>query len=430
MKKQTIRDVSKYLLIILVLSVVLPAIMPTGTIVSDQPIEDRQVLHRDGLFGPTTERIVFEDGTIAHTTTAPWYYFPEQRFTGAMNIYGIEGSSISNEIYLTAEVGDDPIPITFKQQNDLDFTDSDWGWWPTDIFDSKEPCVKSQLVMYPGIKGYGDDSFNKFEDEYHDKEIKEGYWYYGDTWTSTLNFYPVTTRSSPYDNYMRIPGPGSYSYTVEETLYPEGSMGNGYDMDKAWVHATVQKSQTEAESDGTGQITVKVLDNLYATDVWVNVYQDGTMVQESEFVDGERTFDNLEFGEYRFEVRNDDYDRFFTEAFPYYDLDKSDRGIAELTSDHNSITYVIYGDFEDTDGSAFDPGDDTLPEIGDGDNEDDDRNGGSLLDLIVKILDSFGLFHIVALGIPLFLVAMVGILLILYNPGIMAVLSQLEAKRK
>jgi hypothetical protein len=403
-----------------------------ASILSDQPIEDRQVLHRDGLFGPKTERLVFEDGTIAYTTTYPWYYFAEQRdFLSSMNIYGIEGSSSSNEIYLTAEVGDDPIPIVVKQQNDLDFTNSEQGtWW--DFFGQKtqEPCDKSQLVMYDGIYGYGDNSPNIYSDPFHDRIVKEGFWQYGETWTSTLHFYPVVNPMRLNMNPSQvIEGAGSYSYTIEETLYPE-DYPSGFDTDKAWVHVSVQEGQEYAESQGTGSITVKVLDNLYQSSANVDIYKDGQKI-DSDTVDGATTFDDLEFGDYRFEVTNTDYDQYFVEAVPYYDLDKSDQGIAELTAEHNSITYVIYGDYPQTEGSGFDTGDDTIPgtngtmpdlSVGDG--------GDGNLDKIIALMESLGFFVIVALGLPLFMVMIVGLLLFMYHPATQTIWSKLEARIK
>jgi hypothetical protein len=386
------------LLIIVLASIVLPVFSSPASIAGD--VQESVTVYREGLFGPHIDRLTMADGGVMRAIVYPWYYFWEytDKFT-SMNIYGIGGSSSSNSVNYVVNSGEGKIPVVFKQQNDLDFSNS-INWF----FDTKEDCVESKLVAYDGLVLNSGDSLSTLTDGYNAVVINEnGPWAYGQTWTSTLHITPSLD-------------PGSYDYTVQETLYP--SSLTGFDTDRAWVHVTVLEVPELAT---TGSITVKVLDNLVAHPCYVQMFKDGyPAVNQLYLNDGEHTFSNLEFGHsYSFTVIDSDYDTMYYDAFPQQTGYNYDTGNVELTKDRNTVSYIIYGTTPDSE-SGFDAGDGILPDYSDNpiskiiDSVTDDNDGGDpdYFGLIVKLMGSLGLMAIVILGIPLFMILAVIVLLI------------------
>lgn len=325
-------------------------------------VVDSEVVYRDGWFGPYIERVTLGDGAVMHVTQYPWYYFVEGSLS-SMNICGIEGSGEYNSINIVCYPDDDPIPIVVKHQNDLDFTNTiNWFW------DNTEICDRSRLVMYNGIVTNPDEELDPIWDVQHDIAWSYGPYAYGEYWTSTLHYYP----------YVR-PYAHSEGFTVEETLYPTTLVG--YDMDRAWVYVTVLERVIHVDPDdptspvdpddpivvrGTGSINVKIMDNYLQSSATIRMYKDNNLVQSSLYIDnGDYTFDDLEFGTYRFEVIDADYYTYFYDAFPQQAGYDYDLGNVELSAELNTVGYVIYGDFPSTDGSGFDAGDGLLPDWSD-----------------------------------------------------------------
>ena len=380
-------------------------------------VVESKVVYRDGWFGPYIERVTLDTGAVMHVTQYPWYYFTENNLP-SMNIYGIEGSGSSNSINIVAHVGDDKVPITFKQQNDLDFTNS-VNWWQ----DGKEVAEKSRLVMYNNIVTDTNVDLSPLTDSAHDSVITHGPFAYGETWTSTLYYWPYV---KPYAHQE--------AFTVEETLYPGSFVG--YDMDRAFVYVTLLANVDVTDPNdpivvgGVGSINIKVLDELIQKPATVRMYQDNNLVQTVFIENGDYTFKDLEFGSYRFEVTDSDYDTYFYDAFPQQTGYDYDLGTVELSAELNTISYVIYGDFPSTDGSAFDSGDGLLPDYSNtttgeilddivdvvkGDSpltNDDGLPLAQILGMIAALLSSIGLLTSVAvIGLPIFIVVILFLLI-------------------
>ncbi|NPE27635.1 hypothetical protein HNV12_06545 [Methanococcoides sp. SA1] len=397
------------LVVLLIASIILPQ-FTAGSFAGDAV--SSETVYREGMFGPSIERVVWESGAVTHVTKYPWYYFWEQTDDfQSMNIYGISGSSMSNDINIVCDYGDDPISVTFKQQNDLDFSDSiNWFW------SSKEVCEKSCLIAYYGLVDDQEKDLNYLTDDFHSLIHTVGPWAYGETWTSTLKISP--------DWVHGIKAPGSYDFTVQETLYPSNLQP--YDTDRAWIHLTVLEDPIISQEIGKGTITVKVLDNLIQSAADVRMYQDGSLKQTVHLTAGEHTFENLPFGSYRFEVVDSDYKPFFYDAFPQQSGYDYDSGAVDLSAERNTISYLIYGDFTSTEGSGYDQGDGIIPDysntttgkvledIVDGVTGDDDDGEFDYFKAIIALLASLGLFGIVVLGLPLFIVAACLILVAMY----------------
>ena len=115
-------------------------------------------------------------------------------------------------------------------------------------------------------------------------------------------------------------------------------------------------------SKGIGYITVTVLDELLETSATVDIYRDGQLMDTGVSLDGATTI-KLEFGNYQFIVTNDDYDQWSYEVFPSDYSAQSDHGIAELTAEHNTLGYIIYGDYTATDNTGFDSSNDISKRI-------------------------------------------------------------------
>lgn len=403
LQRVPVRKICMLMLAGLVLSIVFQVMLP-GTIVGE--VKDSQVVHRYGLFGPSVERVELVDGSVMYTTNYPWYYFWEQsEGHRSMNIYGIAGSASSNQVYITCNYGDDPIPVTFKQQNDLDFSSStNWFW------SGKEDCVKSRLVAYNGLVTDTNADLDTLTDAYHTKEEQSGNWAYGETWTTTLYFTP--------DFLHGISGPGSYDYTVEETLYPSSLVG--YDQDRAWVHLAVLEDPVISQEIGKGSITVSALDNLVQRPATVRMYKDGSLYQSSIYLkDGQRVFDNLEFGTYRFEVIDADFDTWCYDAFPQQSGYDYNVGEVELSASANAINYLICGDFASTTDNGFDSGttldysNNTISEIIDSITDSSRGDTGeepNYIAALVAILATLGLLAVVILGLPLFIIIVIVLL--------------------
>ena len=410
-------DRNWYLIAIaVVLASILIPFMQAGSFAGN--VVDSQVVYRDGLFGPYIERVTLDSGAVMHVTQHPWYHFSKYSVNlPSMNIYGIVGSGISNEIHITVYSDDDLVPIVFKQQNDLDFTNSINWFWDR----GKEECSKSRLVMY---KGYFEEDANldPYTNKWDDLVWSHGPYAYLQKWTSTLHFNPFFYEPTP-----------KIFFTVEETLYDTAV--TGYDTDLAYVVATVlEHSDPTDPTDpvvvrGTGSINVMVYDNMIVRPATVNLYKNDVLFQ-TVYVDGDYTFDDLEFGMYRFEVVDADYDTYFYDAFPQQSGYDYDIGNVELSAELNMIGYIVYGDFSSTPGSFGDiPGDGLIPDgnnntaarlIDDvigavrGDDDNTDDSSLSLADIIAMIaalLASMGLLTSVAIiGLPIFLVVMLFLL--------------------
>ena len=363
-----------------------------------------EVVYRDGFFGPYIERVTLDNGGIIHVIQYPWYYFTDGNLP-SMNIYGIEGSAMSNTVNIVCYPDDDPIPIIVKQQNDLNFPNSVFPW----LYDEVE-AERSRLTMYNGIVESADEKLDPLFDSYHDMAWSYGPYLYGETWTSTLYYYPYV---KPYAH--------EEGFTIEETLYPTSI---GYDMDRAFVYVTVlDRVDINDPNDpivvgGVGSITVRILDNLIQRPATVRIYKDNVLIQTVYIEDGKHTFKDLVFGFYRFEVVDDGYETYFYDAFPQSSDYDYDIGNVELSAELNTISYVIYGDFLSTDGSGFDFGDGLLPTVPEnnlsdvydafkaaGDDDDSSFSLTQILGLIAALLTSMGLLTSVAvIGLPIFIV--------------------------
>nr|WP_321496299.1 hypothetical protein [uncultured Methanolobus sp.] len=399
---------AKIAIILVLLSIILPASSVQTYVAGDGDVD---VVYRDGLFGPVHKIITDDQGIRTYIIDYPWYYF--QDGNAGMNIYGISGSSQSNTISFSCYQDDDPFTITFKEQNDLNFDGSIW-----ESVTGKTEATKAKIVMYQGYSDAGE-SISLLTNSIHSQNTVYGPFDYGETWTNTLDVYPG------------LIGVGDAAFTVVEYLYADTILGydKAYDQDRAWVYIAVQEDPDDAAESGKGSITLSVLDNLIPTDCTVRIYKDGSLYQNSIYVrDGYKVFDNLEFGDYRFVVLDDGYDTFFYDASPQQSGYDNDDGEVELSASHNSINYIIYGDFPETEGSGFDDDDSddqTIDETIEDVTEDiinaitgnDDDDDVSLTDLLGDILSALGLLTIVALGLPLFLVILIVVLLLVYKKG-------------
>ena len=409
--------------IMIVLASILLPFMQAGSFAGN--VVESEVVYRDGWFGPYIERVMLDNGGVMHVIQYPWYYFTDG-YLPSMNIYGIEGSGMSNTINIVCYPDDDPIPIVVKQQNDLKFPDSIFPW----LYDEVD-AERSRLTMYNGIVEDFDEELNPLFDSYHDMVWSYGPYEYEHMWTSTLHYYP----------YVR-PYAHSEGFTIEETLYPALI---GYDMDRAFVYVTVLERVAHIDPDdptspvdpndpivvgGVGSITVRILDDLVQRPATIHMYQDNVLIQTVYIENGEHTFDDLEFGFYRFEVVDDDYETYFYDAFPQQSGYDYDLGNVELSAELNGISCIIYGDFPSTEGDGFDFGDGLLPVVpennasefyddvkdilgidDDGDDDDGSLSLTQILGMIAALLTSMGLLTGVAvIGLPIF---MVGILFLL-----------------
>ena len=398
-------------IMIVLASITLP-FMQVGSFAGN--VVESEVVYRDGWFGPYIERVTLDNGGVMHVTQYPWYYFTDG-YLPSMNIYGIEGSAMSNTVNIVCYPDDDPIPIIVKQQNDLKFPDSIFPW----MYDEVD-AERSRLTMYNGVFDDFNETLSPLSDSYHDMIWSYGPYLYGETWTSTLHYYPYVR---PYGH--------EEGFTIEETLYPALI---GFDMDRAFVMVRVlDRVDVNDPNDpivvgGVGSITVRILDNLVQRPATIHMYQDNVLIQTVYIENGEHTFDDLEFGFYRFEVVDDDYETYFYDAFPQQSGYDYDLGNVELSAELNGVSCIIYGDFASTDGSGFDMGDGLLPVVpennmselyddvkdalGIGDEEDDGTFSLSeIVAMIGALLASMGLLTSVAIiGLPIFIV---GILFLL-----------------
>ncbi|WP_340819039.1 hypothetical protein [Methanolobus sp. WCC4] len=398
------QGIVKLLLVLLVASIVLPSLSVQSYVPSGDTEVD--IVYRDGLFGPIHKMVTDEQGVRMHVIDYPWYYFKD---TGsAMNIYGIEGSSQSNDISFTIDYLSEYKEITFKQQNDLYFPDSIWNKYPE--------VTKARLVMYNGLPESDDTDFGLL-DSYKTKQTVSGNWDYGETWTTTLRYYP---------SGWGIEAGNTYDYTVQESLGIDSPIPTDqvfYDTDRAFVHVTIPDPGAT-----TATLTVTVLDNLKALPCSVQLLKDGQVYQQSVYLgsDGTKTFENLPFGRYSVKVLADDYETFFNDAYPAqfgYDYDD---GEVELDSDINTCNYIIYGITDETkeDGSSgYDDPDNDIPSVPDPEDiiedilDGDDEDGKSIAELLVELAVSLGLVAVVAFGLPLFLILLLIVLLIFYKKG-------------
>ena len=394
--------------IAVVLASILLPFMQAGSFAGN--VVESEVVYRDGLFGPYIERVTLDNGGVMHVIQYPWYYFTDG-YLPSMNIYGIEGSSYSNEIHLVCYSDDAPIKITVKQQNDLKFPNSILPWSYDEV-----DAVKSRLVMYKGI-ATDNEKLSSLTDPWDDLVWTHGPFVYEETWTTEVQFNPWY-----YD------GGDKPKFTIEETLYPVSLVG--YDMDRAFVYVTVlERVNTEDPNDpivagGVGSITVTVLDNLIQSPATIRMYKNDVLVQSSLYIkDGDHEFTDLEFGTYRFEVVDADYETWFYDALPQQSGFNYDLGNVELSAELNAISYIIKGDFPSTDGDGFDMGDGLLPvvpdnsmsELYDAVKEVADEEGGlslaQILGMIAALLSSMGLLASVAIiGLPIFIVVILFLL--------------------
>ena len=418
--------------IAVVLASILLPFMQEGSFAGN--VVNSEVVYRDGWFGPYIERVTLDNGGVMYVTQYPWYTFHEQfSELSSMNICGLDGGSAmvggasSSYIELVAYPDDAPIEIMVRQMNNLDFSSS-VNWWE----DGKETCTKSRLVMYKGsTEKYTEEwkELSPLVNPWQDLTWSHGPYAYGATWESHVTFDPWY-----YD------GGNQLEFTIVETLYTGPLIG--YDTDVGYVDVTMLKRVTYTDPDdptspvdpndpivigGVGSIQVKVLDNLIKRSATVDMYKNDNKIQ-TVFIDGgSYTFDNLEFGTYRFEVIDQDYETWFYDAFPQQSEYDYDIGNVELSAELNTISYVINGDFASTDGSGLDGGDGLLPDYsntttgkvldeivktltGDGD-EDGSLSLTQIVGMIAALMASMGLLANVAIiGLPIFIV---GILFLL-----------------
>lgn len=414
------------ILVVLAALVILPNMLP-ASMVTDDGVSDRETIYQDGLFGSKVNRVTLDNGIVTYEKDYAWYSAEalKESFLHSFNIYGIEGSSSSNVMYLTETYPFEPVTVTFKQQNDLKMS-SLWGYG-----DYVETTIgKSRLRVYEGIAGQ-DDELDSLTNNVVESVVSKDVHPYGQTWTTDIH-----VGGSYYD----ISEAGSYGYTIEETLYPEGSL-IGVETDRAWVHLAVMEEPAQATS---GEITVTVLDNLMCQPAHVAMYHDGHLVSTYYLDHGTYTYTNLDFGTYSFRVTDNDYTTWCYDAVPNQELQADynlDVGVVQLSNDINHINYMICGIFDSTEESGksgFDDGDwdkdiksdvdeavedvkDVVPEIpslsdvvGDAFGDDNDDDGSSLWDSLKLLLLGTGLFGASVLGLPVFLVVSFIVLIIAY----------------
>ena len=333
-----------FLLLALILAVMIPHVGTQSYL--GEGIVDSEVAYRDGLFGPVHRMVTDENGIRMHVIDYPWYTF---KSASSMNIYGIEGSSTSNDISLVLDKNTAYKDLTFKQQNDLYFPDSIWNKYPK--------ATKSKLVMYEGLPKTNDYNFGIGDHSWAATTV-DGPWNYGDTWTTTLRYYPKSTY---------LEAGNTYDYTVQETIYidsPIPGYDKGYDTDRAFVHITIPKDSSSGNVD-SATLKVTVLDNLLQMPAEIQLYKDGKLYRQSnQLKDGSITYKDLPFGTYSVKVLNADYETFFYDAYPAQPGYSYDRGQVELSKVVNTCNYLIYGISEGTKqsgASGFDDPDNDIP---------------------------------------------------------------------
>lgn len=410
--------------------IVIPQITPMTLVGPVGDTADYDVLYKDSPFGYEIRKVYLDNG-FTYVKQYQWYHLESLLNIAGIwqphNIYGISSdsqylgttSASSNMLWLTCYTDSDPVPIYLKQQNDLDFSDSN-NWF----FDGKTTAKASRVAMYKGM--FDEDvHLDPYTVSCHDEEYIEGPFQYGETWTSTLHFYPYVN-----------PHPMSVDFTIQETLYADtwNFLVDGYDTDRAWVHIAVQKSPEDAEESGIGTITVKITDELLPYSAYVQMYRDGSEVGDPEYVSEDGKDFSLQLNHYyRFVVIPPDGAEWTTwayDAVPQQSGYDYNIGDVYLDAQHNVINYIVAGNDKNTEGDAFDNSG-VLPDysyVWDIFDDDPDGESHEWWEYLLAIL-----FGIALLGIPLILV---GILAFsgykaFLNPGSANITINLdEIKRK
>lgn len=117
---------------------------------------------------------------------------------------------------------------------------------------------------------------------------------------------------------------------------------------------SIISDNNDKEEPNTGSISVRVLDNLIRYPTHIQIYKNGEFVQSVYMSEGKHIFRNLEYGIYKFEVNDPDFITWWCDAFPAQNNYDNEIGEVELSSQINTISYVINGDNPKTNGSGLD----------------------------------------------------------------------------
>ena len=128
-----------------------------------------------------------------------------------------------------------------------------------------------------------------------------------------------------------------FSGNVSAVFYPDNDVVMNFDRSIISDHITISEPNTCT-------IYVRISDNLLRYPAHVQMYKNGDFVQSVYMAEGERSFINLEYGTYKFEVSDPDYIMWWRNVYPEPDGYDNKIGEVTLSQYQNTVSYSIEGD--------------------------------------------------------------------------------------
>lgn len=128
-----------------------------------------------------------------------------------------------------------------------------------------------------------------------------------------------------------------FSDDMSAVLYPDNDVVMNFDR-------SILSDDITISEPNTCTIHVMILDNLLRYPAHVQMYKNGDFVQSVYMAEGKRSFINLEYGTYKFEVSDPDYNMWWRNVYPEPDGYDNKIGEVTLSQYQNTVSYSIEGD--------------------------------------------------------------------------------------